>query len=401
LTVFGLLIVFSRRPDVFLNPQFWAEDGNLWYAQAFNDGILSALLTPEAGYFQTISRLVAAFSQIFPLEFAPLIFNLSAVGFKLTVAGFLLSKRLSNLLPDAPARFFAAFIYLALPHTYETHANLTNVQWHLALLAFLVIIAAPTVEKSWKIFDFATLALSALSGPFCLLLAPLAGVKFWHGREKRMLYLVLILGAGCLIQSISLLLTERPSAAPLGASMKLFLKIVGGHLFVSSIIGENGYAWTLKHPFWKDGVAIFINLLGFALLIYAFIKAKIELRLLIIFAALIAAAALISPAVTKDTPQWEAMLFPLAGSRYWLIPIFCFLLVLFWLARNAENRFFRYLSFVLLVFAPIGIVNDWQHPPFKNLDFPKYAAEFKRAESGKEIIIPINPDKWEMRLKKK
>ena len=400
LTIFGLLLIFSRRSDAFLNPQFWAEDGRVWYAQAYNNGFFAALFTPEAGYFQTISRLVAGFAQIFPLEYAPLIFNLSAVGFKLLVAAFLLSKRLSNLLPDASARFFAAFIYLALPHSYETHANLTNVQWHLALLAFLVIIATPVAEKTWKIFDVAVVALSALSGPFCLLLAPLAAVKFWRERDKRNLYFLLILGTGCLLQGVSLILTERPSAAPLGASLKLFLRIVGGHLFVSSIVGENGFAWTFERPFWKDGVAILINLLGFALLIYAFIKSKFEMRLLIIFAALIAATALISPAITKDMPQWEAMRFPIAGARYWLIPIFCFLLALFYLARNAENRFFRVFAMILVLLASFGIVKDWQYPPFKNLDFPKYAEEFNRAERGEEIVIPINPD-WEMRLKKK
>ncbi|HMS41456.1 MAG TPA: hypothetical protein PKE69_14585 [Pyrinomonadaceae bacterium] len=167
LTLFGLVLIFTRRPDAFLNPQFWAEDGRNWFAQAYNNSVLTALFTPEAGYFQTISRIIAAVAQIFPFEFAPLIFNLSAIGIKMSVAGFLLSKRLSNLLPDTPLRFFAAFIYLALPHSYETHANLTNAQWHLAFLAFLIIIAAPSEKTTGKIFDFAAVSLSAGSGPFC------------------------------------------------------------------------------------------------------------------------------------------------------------------------------------------------------------------------------------------
>lgn len=400
LILFGSILIFTRRPDALINPQFWAEDGKVWFAQAYNAGIFTALFTPEAGYFQTISKIIAVVSLAFPFEYAPLIFILFAIGIKLLIAGFLLSERSSNLLPDVFARYFAAFIYLALPHSYETHANLTNVQWHLALLAFLVVVAAPDARKVWKIFDYSVVLLSALSGPFCLLLLPLAGFKFWRGREKRDLYFLMILGGGCLIQGISLLFTQRPSTAPLGASFKLFLRIVGGHWFISSIIGEKGFEWTQNNSFWKDGVAIAINLLGFALLILAFVKSKIEMRLLIMFSALIVAGAMISPAVASEMPQWQSMWFSHVGSRYWLIPIFTFLLVLFSLARAPENRFLRVFSICLLSFASVGIVLDWQHPPYKNLDFPKYSAEFKRAESGTEIMIPINPN-WEMRLKKK
>ena len=398
--IISLLLVYTRRPDAFLNPQFWAEDGRVWYAQAYERGFIYSLTTPEAGYFQTISRLTASFSQFFPLDFAPLIFNGVAVLTKLLVVQFILSKRLENFLPALWMRIFAAFIYLALPHSYETHANLTNAQWQLALLSCLIIIAAPPVSKIWKVFDFVAIFISALSGPFCLLLLPVALVKYYRDKDKWLLTLIIVLAGGCLIQGISLLTSDRPSQAPLGANINLFLRILGGHLFVSSIFGENGFLWTIYRPFWKDGTAIMINLLGLGLVVYASIKSNLELRLLIVFSVLIVAAALVSPAITDQKTQWEFMWYPHIGSRYWLIPIFCFILVLFWTARNAENKILRVIAAALLLLTPIGIYQDWQYPPFKDLNFPKYAAEFKTAESGREVSIPINPD-WEMRLKKR
>lgn len=401
LTFFGLVLIFTRRPDAFLNPQFWAEDGRNWFAQAYNNGVLTALFTPEAGYFQTISRIIAAVAQIFPFEFAPLIFNLSAIGIKMLVAGFLLSKRLSNLLPDAPLRFFAAFIYLALPHSYETHANLTNAQWHLAFLAFLIIIAAPPEKTTGKIFDFAAVAFSAVSGPFCLFLAPIAAIKFWFERDKKTLGLLMILSFGCAIQAISIFFFShnRPTA-PRGASLDLFFKIIGGHWFLGAIVGEKGFEFLQNRSIWKNGGSVFVTFFGFAILIYAFLKSKIEMRLLLVFASLIIAAALVSPAISNDIPQWQAMSFPSVGVRYWLVPIFCFLLALFSLARTDKNHFVRVFASVLLIAMPIGIVADWRFPPYKNLDFSRHAAEFRSAETGAEITIPINPD-WEMRLKKK
>lgn len=401
LTLFGLVLIFTRRPDAFLNPQFWAEDGRIWFAQAYNNGVFAALFTPEAGYFQTISRIIAAFSQAFPFEYAPLIFNLSAVVIKLSVAAFLLSKRLSNLLPDAPARYFAAFIYLALPHSYETHANLTNAQWHLAVLAFLIIIAAPSRKKVGQIFDFAAVALSAISGPFCLFLAPIAAVKFYFGRDKKTLGFLMILTFGCFIQAFSIFFFphNRPTA-PRGASVDLFFKIIGGHWFLSAIVGEKGFEYLQNRSIWKNGGSILITFFGFAILIYSFLKSKIEMRLLLIFASLIVAAALVSPAISNDIPQWQAMSFPPVGVRYWLVPIFCFLLALFLLARTDKNRVVRIFASVFLIAMPFGIVADWRYAPYKNLDFLRYADEFRRAETSAEITIPINPD-WEMRLKKK
>ena len=396
----SFLLIFSRRPDAVLNPQFWAEDGKIWFEQAYNNGVLSSLFTPEAGYFQTVSRLVAAFSQIFPFEYAPAIFNFSAIFAKLSVVFFLFSHRLERLLPDLPARLFAVFIYLALPHSYETHANLTNVQWHLALLSCLIIIAVPTAKTGWKIFDYAVVIISALSGPFCLLLLSIAAIKYWFERDKQTLSLLIILSGGCLIQGISLMINERPTRALLGASVKLFLKIVGGHWFVVSLIGEKGLAWTLNKPFWKDGISVIINLAGFSLLIYAFLKSKFELRLLLIFSTLIIITALIYPAAAGDVPQWTVMQLAPVGSRYWLIPIFSLFIAVFWLARNSPHKAMRYLSIFLLLISSVGIFSDWKYQPYTDFEFQKHAAKFDNAASGEEVIIPINPN-WEMRPVKK
>ena len=398
--IISLLLIFSRRPDAVLNPQFWAEDGKIWFEQAYHNGIITSIFTPEAGYFQTISRIVAAFSQFFPFEYAPSIFNFSAISAKLLVVFFLSSNRLERLLPDLPARLFAVFIYLALPHSYETHANLTNVQWHLALLSCLIITAVPSEKKVWKIFDYAVIAISAVSGPFCLLLFPVAVIKYWFEKDKRTLILLAILSIGCVIQGISLTVNERPTRAPLGASVKLFMKIVGGHWFAASLVGEKGLAWTLNKPFWKDGVSVIINLAGFGLLIYAFLKSKTELRLLLIFSALIVITALISPAAAGDVPQWSVMWFAPVGSRYWLIPIFSLFLAVFWLARNSPHKIMRHVSTGLLVISLIGIAADWKYQPYTDFEFQKYAARFNEAASGEEVLIPINPN-WEMRLVKK
>jgi hypothetical protein len=397
----AFLLIFSRRPDAVLNPQFWAEDGKVWYADAYNRGVFYSLFTSEAGYYQTVSRLVACIAQAFPLGFAPFIFNAAAIGIKITVVNFILSSRFAKLIPNVSYRALIAFIYLALPHSNETHANLTNAQWHLAILSFLIIIAAPSEKTLWKIFDIAAVALSALSGPFCLMLLPVAAVKYFATRDRRTIVLLSILAAGSLIQTSSLLTTERPSRQPLGANLDLFFKIVGGHLFVSAGVGDKGYSWLLRHSIWNIFTAVFVTVSGVALLIYGFVKANLELRLFMIFAFLIVCGALASPAASSDSPQWTVLWFAGTGSRYWLIPIFCYFVTLLYLTKNADFSLARCAAILLLCLSLLGIIADWKYPGFADLEFQKRVAEFENTPSGKEVSIPINPAPWDMRLVKK
>ena len=195
------VIIISRRPDSYFNPQFWAEDGAVWYADAYNHGVIYSLVTPEAGYFQLFSRLVGILSQVLPLAKAPLFFNLTAIGVQATVAWFVTSSRISGLIPKLRWRLLIAFIYLALPHSFEINANITNSQWHLGLLSFLIVAAEPSKNLIWRIFDFAVIFVSVLSGPLCLLLTPIIALKFWRRCEKRLLVILGILCFGGLVQA--------------------------------------------------------------------------------------------------------------------------------------------------------------------------------------------------------
>src|SRR5436190_23821070 len=52
------MILFARRPDLIRLPQFWAEDGAVFFLQSRTLGA-DALIEPSAGYLHTVQRLVA------------------------------------------------------------------------------------------------------------------------------------------------------------------------------------------------------------------------------------------------------------------------------------------------------------------------------------------------------
>jgi len=72
----AIALIFSRQPDAFLHAQFFAEDGKIWFADAYNNGWFTSLFKAQDGYFQTLPRLAAALSLPAPLALA--VFDLLA-----------------------------------------------------------------------------------------------------------------------------------------------------------------------------------------------------------------------------------------------------------------------------------------------------------------------------------
>lgn len=398
--VAAFAIVVLRRPDAVLNPQFWAEDGKYWYAEAYNLGAIHSLLLPHTGYFQTISRLTAAFTMMFPLAWAPFIFISVAIIAKVLPVILILSSRFSSLIPSFRTRVLLPFIYLALPNSWEVHANLTNAQSHLALLAFMVIIAEPNDHLAWRLFDIVMILLAGLSTPASILLIPIAARWWWIHRGKWPLIILITTCCCGLIQATSFLLTAQQTRIlePLGATPELFIRILSGQVFLAALIGQKGYEQIFSPSGWYTAFASVVAVLGLMVVVKALFKAPEELRLFIIFAAMMFGSALITPNLRATVPRWEASAWPGICGRYWFIPMIAFVTVLLWMTGKSCSRILRVFASLALVVMVVGIILDWRHHPFFDFQFREHARQFETAPKGAEVIIPINPPGWSMRL---
>ena len=167
----AFLLIFSRRPDAITNAQFFAEDGQRWYADAYRFGVQSVLIPDEAGgYLHTAPRLAAILSLSVPFSRAPLVMNLCAILVQVLPVIVFVSPRFSNI--ALWKRLLASFIYLGLPNSYGTNANATNMQWHLALSACLVLLGTPSNDRKWKVFDVMMLVLMSVESPMGILFCP-------------------------------------------------------------------------------------------------------------------------------------------------------------------------------------------------------------------------------------
>jgi hypothetical protein len=289
----ALLIIFSRRPDAFLNAQFYAEDGRAWFQDAYNNGWAVSLLSPLNGYFQTLSRLTAALALLVPFRYAPVVMNLVAVAIQILPVTLLLSSRSASFAP-LMIRGCMAATYLVLPNAAETRAILTTAQWHLGLIGCLLILSDMPQRPVWRAFDLTAVALCGVSGPFCLMLLPIGLWYWWLKRDAWRLSQLAVLAAGALIQLSAVLrsTSEDRGAGILGASVASFLKILAGHVYLGALIGGNALAGLNG----EIGILLaVIALLGTVITGYCFYQANAELRMFIAFCALMFAAALANP----------------------------------------------------------------------------------------------------------
>lgn len=203
-------------------------------------------------------------------------------------------------------RCLLAALYLAIPN-FEVHANITNAQWHLAILGFMVIVAIPSRRWWWRLLDLSVLVLCGLSGPFVILLAPIA-LACWVARRGRWALVVTAVTSGIgLLQGLTALasLGDRP-AGPLGAGPRVLGDVVVNRVLLSGLLGQQGTSATISAG-WSHGTVITAVLAAAATVtvVLAFWRGPLELRLLLAFGVMVLALSLAKPMVDPVQPQWR------------------------------------------------------------------------------------------------
>ena len=402
----------ARRPDAIFHAQFWAEDGRVWFADAYNFGWWAALFRQDGGYLQTFPRLGASLALLGPLFLAPLVLNLIAIAVQALPVNLLLSSR-SSAWGNLRSRAFFASMYLALPNCRELSANIESSQWVLALCAFLLLVASIPRSAVGRLFDLSVLLLCGLTGPFCIFLLPIALFLAWRHRDRWRWVPVGALAALSLVQAWPLLLNTGFSSRPhyaLGASPALFTRILAGQVYLGTLLGHNElaahsgpllFAGSLISP-----ARLFIFLLcvaigGTAIVAICFVKSAVEMKLFLLLSTMLLAASLISPTAypPAGVSVWE-LLAAAPAIRYWFFPTLAFAWSLLWCFRS-RAALLKIVSAYLLILMCIGILRDWRHPAFQDLHFAEYVKRFEAAPVGTTVTIPVNPIGWDLRLVKR
>lgn len=398
--VFALacVAVIARRPSSVFNAQFYAEDGRVFFQEAYNFGWWSALIRPYGGYFHAVPRLGAALALYVPLSFAPLVLNIIAIAGQALPVNLLLSNG-SAQWGSLRYRCLLAATYLALPNLSELGTNITNVQCFLALSAFLLLAAATPRTHVGQTFDLLFLLLFGMSGPYCILLLPIAVSQAWKHRDRWKSMQAAVLAGTTVVEACSLLIFDhasRPRYALSAHSAVWLIRILGGQVYLGVLIGTNTLA-----SMGGQGILLVLAVAAIccsALVAICAAKASEEMRLFLIFSLFVLTASLVSPMLPIRPGQslWESMA-GAWGSHYWFFPNLAFAWTLVW-CFHTRPAIVRIIAGYLLFFMTIAILRNFRQFALKDMNFQDHVKQFAAAPSGQKVCIPINPDDWSMWL---
>ncbi len=425
----------SHMPALLFHAQFYADDGG-WYQGAYTLGPLASLPHPAAGYFVLFQRLIASISLLLPIIAVPTFFNIVALAVQIVGICYLVSRRMSAAIPSVAVRVSIALLVIALPNAYDTSGNLTSTQWHLGLLAFLVMFADPARRVGGHILDAAVIVIGGLTGPYCILLEPIAIWRWRRNPGDRRLTYVLIANTVCaaaqLVVIVDRLALER-SSAPLAAGFYPLVRMIGRQVTLGLIVGAHGLASIAGSFVASNVVALTVlTVIPFVVCAWAAWRGPRILRAFCYYAFAVFALALVAPSIAGF--RWPSLGDPAdvtnfhpGGLRYFLYPLLAFAISLGWFAvtyvmpwarqmrgRRAHARLAAdtatsrrvwigrcvglAAALVLAGSVFIGMRVDWSYPPYLEEHWAAEVHKLEAARPGTDVVIPINPQGWTVSL---
>lgn len=178
-TALSILLVL-RRPGIVLQPQFWAEDGSVFFRENTLFGFWPSLSRFYAGFPYLLHRLLAEAAVPFGMGNAPRVYGLLAVTVPSLVLGTFVLPHFRDVIRSDYLRILFCLSVVTLPESQEVVGILSNIQWYLAVWALLAsVVRLP--RSRWGI------GLLCLCYALCIFSAPLVllAVPIWLLRLVR------------------------------------------------------------------------------------------------------------------------------------------------------------------------------------------------------------------------
>jgi hypothetical protein len=395
-TAFGAacLLVILRSPAMFSHARFYAEDGAVWYAQAYNGGWLHSLTLAAGGYLNTLQRLIGGAALLVPFHRAPLMMAIGGLICQALPVPILLSYRCMRWSPLSLRIVFAA-VYIVIPNATEIHVVCTNSHFHFALIEVLLALSIPPRTSSSRIFDIAVFLIGSVSGPFALILLPFLTIFWFVRRQGWSLLQIGLLVPGSAVQLYCIAHSDRVRQT-LGATWALFVRLLGGDVYLGALNGSTPYG--LTKPLF---VCLAAFVIGAGLSLYCAWHASSEIRLFLAYCYTVLAASLRFPLITpSNMSPWMDMLHD-SSYRYWFFPSLALLFAILWCLWFGRVAAVRWSAAALMLLLCRGIHRDWHVHLLAQSDFPREAARFESARPGTTMDIPIDPPGVFMTLTKK
>jgi hypothetical protein len=398
-----------RAHTYILRPQLYAEDGAVWLAGAYNEGIHSV--------FQSYNGLSHLFDRLFgltsvhlvPFQYEPLLYVVSALLIFMLLCYYLLSKRSEILTTNYQKLFFALSICL-LGNAEEFYFSFSNSVFLFGIIGLLLLVINKSRHKSVNILEKTLFFILCFTNVFSWIYILILAFEFVWQRRRRYYY-----SACAAVGSITQLLIhlhqpagQRPDIPIRYLASKATLFEFYNQIITPSLrFGRQDISPVVRTK--TDLVFVCLALLLSGIIVaLVFLKANYSTKCLFFFCLIITLISLKSPINGLSAPA--AIVIAMAtyhwGNRYFIFGILGMFIV--W-AKFSQRLFKKqYLPTFLLVFFTFGLLSSitlgsfYIQKDFIDLrgQYTKGISQLKRSKH-QLVVIPINPTGWYITLEPK
>jgi hypothetical protein len=377
----GAAVLAFRRAGAWTNPQFWAED-NLFYERAYVEG-WHAFWEPISGYLHLVLRAIAWAAACADPALAPWIF----VGGAAVATLYVVSRALSARCPLPRYAGACALAVVLVPDAREVLLNVVNLQWVLgAGLILLLISRDPGDGWGWA-HDLACAAAIGLTGPFCIILAPLFLLRAARRRTRPSFALAVVILA-CAVVQAAFVHGEPPASADTPGHpvlAQLFLPMIARRIGGSLLLGSLLAPVTDLYVGTAVGIATLAAVAFLALRPGAWRIERLALGL--------AFAGLLLSVFYRTRHSLDLFFIPHARARYVYLPQ----LLAIWLlvATAAQRGRGARIAAAVGIWALLVNLPRLREPAYADMHWSRYAPMIR---AGQPVTVPTNMPGLEMHL---
>lgn len=401
-----------RRPDSLTNPQFWAEDGHLLFQGQLLHGSAAWIFEPYRGYLIVNTKLVAAFAALFPVVDAPLIYNISAILIASLACSLFALPSYRHLVRSDPLRIIACFGAAGALYTESLVDNISNSQWYLALIGFLLLFRKSSPKQSWWLNAACAVmaCLAALTNPVLVIAAPICLWQLTARRNKSvasamLAAIVVQIGFYFFYRATSAATMPKPGLIPLVSSITIatVYKVV-----ISSMLGSRTVLDISNSG--TSAIFISISILIAIGLIWLFMRLDSVKRVQMLVGLYLIVASVALPMSGRGLflAFRTTQITERRGEQYFFIAG-CVLLFLIAVAIERVFPFhWKHIQGAVFIFAIAGgFYENFSVPPLRDLKWPAHAHAIEMWSSERKedlapgVVVPLNPSDppiWFIRL---
>ena len=342
----GVVSFVARGTTRLRESSLFAEDGQIFLAEAHNDG-LSAVLEPYAGYLHLIPRLIAAAFEPAPITATPVLYAAGAIAVHLALLTPALSPRLGWLIPTPLLRALLFAALCVMPPMWEPFGNIANLIFVAGICLLLLGLSEDPRTTSGRIAELLVIALLGMSGPLIVIFVPFMAWRWWrNGRTLHSLRVAAVAGVTAACQLSVYLTSDR--STPGGGTPTLLARTAYERVGGSWLVGDENLFVDNPNPALAVISATWL-ILVITLSLYVICRTAAALWALF-FALLWSSVNAYGPAMVASSLHFQ---------RHIMIPVAITVVLLFAVIGNARHRIVKILGSVCLIVGVGGIIHDF------------------------------------------